>query len=430
MLDINQNITDFISYISNLTGGNEFATGMLLTLLTGWAAYLAKSIPEKIHRFIMKHVTTVIVFQSDTRIFHKMMVYFDKSNISNQSRFLKVTNGMWAEGNVSRGLGYGIQYLKINGKYVRVVLELIANINTPIDKLTIIKLGRSHNFFIDLIDIITKEDEKENITEMYTWDNGLTYQLYQPIRTLNTIYMNTVQKNKIIDAIQNFLENKTFYEQHGIPYQLGILLYGEPGTGKTSIIRAIAGHLGYDIVSVDTTSQLVAACSTNLKNKIVVAEEIDTFGMTTRKNIAETQEIDDIGKIKNSVLDKEKSQVPGLYDELSRYTLGQTLKALDGLFISSGRILIMTTNDANSLDPGLIRPGRIDVAIHIGYFDMNALKEMIFALYPDTKPEHAESLFNNRKILDKVTGASIQDVILKGFPIEKTIEEFTEIKER
>lgn len=162
-------------------------------------------------------------------------------------------------------------------------------------------------------------------------------------RKLNTIYLEN--KNEIFESIDIWKKSEEFYRERGIPYKLGILLYGEPGTGKSSLIHAIASELNKDVIVLTAGAILngklnrynMMSCDTP---PIIVIEEIDTI-VSSRQQ------------------DKELS-------ENQKSILSELLNFLDGPSSPDAAVIIATTNHIEKLDPAIIRSGRFDIKVQMG----------------------------------------------------------------
>ena len=182
--------------------------------------------------------------------------------------------------------------------------------------------------------------------------------------------------------IKFFLERRDWYDSKGIPYQIGLLLSGMPGAGKTSIIRAIANMTRRHIVNVNFANITTATQLKNLfySDRIQVYKDssmndTQSYFIPVDQRIYVLEEIDAIGDIvKQRTNDDESNSKISINDEL---TLMEILTVLDGTMETPGRIVIMTSNHPEVLDRALIRPGRIDVKAHFGY----ARKELIAEMY-------------------------------------------------
>lgn len=200
------------------------------------------------------------------------------------------------------------------------------------------------------------------------------------------------EKDDILKRINFFSENKAWYKKRGIPYTMGFLLYGEPGCGKTSTIKAIANHTQRHIVSVPLNKIKSGKELLNvfynvkmnckdipLNKRLYVLEDIDCADLkdivkdrgetTNNKDGAAAEDMmisDDKDSDKDSGLDLlSLLKVPTVegFKNKNKLTLATLLEVLDGVMEMEGRMLVITTNYPEKLDKALIRPGRIDMKI-------------------------------------------------------------------
>lgn len=236
-------------------------------------------------------------------------------------------------------------------------------------------------------------------------------------KSFNNIFGDGVRT--IENRILFFLKNKTWYDNRGIPYQLGLMMSGAPGTGKTSIIRAIANLTKRHIINVNFAN---IQSATQLKNLFQAEKlsvytdstfsEINCFHIPIDQRIYVLEEIDTIGDIvKQRVNINEKSH-QSTHDEV---TLGEILTVLDGTMETPGRIVIMTSNHPELLDEALIRPGRIDVMVKFERANKQTISEMFSAFY-DENMNHDEI----DKLPDNMlTPAEVGQVLFQHFDDDK-----------
>ncbi|CAM0876855.1 unnamed protein product [Alopecurus aequalis] len=187
--------------------------------------------------------------------------------------------------------------------------------------------------------------------------------------TFGTLAMDQKQKQSIIDDLNRFIKRKDYYRRIGKAWKRGYLLYGPPGTGKSSLIAAIANHLRFDIhdlelTGVDSNSDLRRLLVGMTNRSILVVEDIDcTIELKQREEQDEDEE-----HAKSNSAEKKKAE--------DKVTLSGLLNFVDGLWSTSGeeRIIIFTTNYKERLDPALLRPGRMDMHIHMGYCTPEAFR--------------------------------------------------------
>lgn len=182
------------------------------------------------------------------------------------------------------------------------------------------------------------------VTRWGSWQDRSTL----AARPLDSIILPEGQLDGILKDLNDFLSQEADYIRKGIPWHRGYLFEGPPGTGKTSIGRAIASHYKRDLHyiplgDVDMDTNLLGLVSDIQRSGVLLLEDIDVFQQARDRARSEGKE------------------VPG------HASLSGLLNALDGVATPHGLITIVTTNAQGSLDSALIRPGRIDRTEHFGY---------------------------------------------------------------
>jgi chaperone BCS1 len=163
------------------------------------------------------------------------------------------------------------------------------------------------------------------------------------------------------------------------------MFHGPPGTGKTSLAFAVAGIFKLKIYMVNLNSNSLtedglAALFQRLPQKcIVLLEDVDAAGMTaSRDSKIDKRTVSNINYLGKGGKDELKVKVENSRAEIS---LSGLLNVIDGVASQEGRILIMTTNHLENLDPALIRPGRVDLSIGFGRADSATIREIFCRIY-------------------------------------------------
>jgi cell division protease FtsH len=165
--------------------------------------------------------------------------------------------------------------------------------------------------------------------------------------------------------IKDFLQNPAKYQALGAKIPKGVLLFGQPGTGKTLLARAVAGEAGvpfYSISGSDFVEMFVGVGASRVRDLFEQAK-------ANAPAIVFVDEIDAVGRHRGAGMG-------GGHDEREQ-TLNQLLVEMDGFDTKGGVILIAATNRPDILDPALLRPGRFDRQIPVDTPDMEGRKAIL-----------------------------------------------------
>lgn len=342
---------------------NETLQALLGTSILAYVLYALRAAPSKIRDGLLWAFTSRVVIYNEDGAFEKVTAWLASHNYASKARRLRLTTegSQWynsEESVCSPGLGHHL--IRHKGKWFAVRREHPTESSGPYYKrredITIMTLGGPQPLR-DLLEDVLKGSQ--DTLEVYVYnarDELWRLSSRNAIRDISTLDLPTVpedQKQRIVNDVLDFYASKEWYLQRGVPYRRGILLEGPPGTGKTSLVLAIAGMLRrplcvLNLGSLKNDEDLINAVTRILPGAILLIEDIDA---STASNPRFTNRV----------------KVEGEHDEeKSGLTLSGLLNAIDGAFAREGRLLFMTTNHPDKVDPALIRKGRADLREHIG----------------------------------------------------------------
>jgi mitochondrial chaperone BCS1 len=198
------------------------------------------------------------------------------------------------------------------------------------------------------------------------WDDWRVMQRVPPRDPQSLVYAGDLFERVYTDS-KRFLESEQWYTDMGIPWRRGYLLYGPPGNGKSSLITALAGALKRSVCVLNLSSGiltdegLVNLLTDAPEGSLILLEDIDAIFVGRKK------------------------------DSETKLSFNGLLNALDGVTAQQGRMVFMTTNHLEKLDPALVRPGRCDLHLFVGNASQTQIKKMLERFYPSIPDAEALS---------------------------------------
>jgi hypothetical protein len=183
-----------------------------------------------------------------------------------------------------------------------------------------------------------------------------------PQRSPDSVILPPGQMERLTADVSRFLATEQDYARRCIPWHRGHLYEGPPGTGKTSVARAIAASFGMDVwylplADVKKDGELLRMASRIAPRSMLLLEDVDVFHAATVR------------------------------DDKSDVTLSGLLNALDGIATPHGLLTVLTTNTPEVLDHAVIRPGRVDLIEHFGYAGEDEVARLVARYYGEVMTE-------------------------------------------
>jgi mitochondrial chaperone BCS1 len=344
---------------SMLAGRSEFASGGLLLMIIGGLSVWLRAAPELIWYWIVRQTTMMVTVKDDDAAFSWVKEWFLEQRFLKRIRRVDLDTTVRNE-RIAMIPAPGKHWFWYGGRPVEVWFTRNENTHERtgrrVESLTFRTMGRNRDFLERFVqDIVNCHVKRQGVQSyLYVYSDGWDYvEGYLP-RGLMSVVLQRGEKECLLEDVAQFRRSKERYQQLGVPYHRGYLFYGQPGTGKTSLVSALAAHFGLSIYVINLADfndrALMSAVNQVPANSVLLFEDIDCMrGSQSREGL-------DMGNSKNA---KENTSSNSI-------TLSGLLNVLDGFHAPSGVLFVMTTNRVEQLDAALLRPGRIDYKLYLG----------------------------------------------------------------
>ena len=338
---------------------NQFMSGGLVLMFVGSALALLRNLPRRAWGLAKRQFTVSVDIISTDALFGWTIAWLNAQPYSLKARRLSASSGESTGGGVVAKAADnggddkptilftpapGFHFFWLKGQPVWLTRERKEGGGKDggwsifSETITMNTLGRDPS----LIRSILEEARDQAYTDLklvgiYVGQWGEWHRVHEIVpRSLDSVILPQGVVPSLLRDLRTFLSSEEWYRERGIPWRRGLLFEGIPGTGKTSIVSALAGELGLDLYTCNITDR----------------------GMNDQSLLSSLLKV----KPKSAIL---LEDIDGLVDgrEMqgeSGVTFSGLLNALDGVASKPGTVTFMTTNHIDQLDPALIRSGRVD----------------------------------------------------------------------
>lgn len=357
---------------TQLTDNDIFAGVVGASVLLS-ALMLLRGVPSKLWNLFLFQWTVSMVVYNEDDAYEWLENWFAQHSYARRTRRLKLSsqwiydennsgdeNRRW---NLSPGPGRHIFWYR--GHLVELDREVGDEGGVSSKRretITLRILGRRQALLRSMVEEARGLMDRGERTEIYMYKDSWSKVASKAPRLLSSVVLSDDQVSRITEDITWFLSAALWYAKRGVPYRRGYMLSGPPGCGKTSLVLGLSSLLQRPIYALNLGSmryddELFDAMSSVPERAILLLEDIDAVG---HKRIT--------GEKKK---EEDEDRTP--------LSMSAILNSMDGVMSTDGRLMIVTTNHPDRLDPALVRPGRIDRHEVIG----------------PAGPEEARRLFNN-----------------------------------
>lgn len=389
--------------------GTSVAGQTALLAMAGALLYGLKDIPGQILSWFKRFfISTLTLDSRDEFLFTALVEYMDGHpdiRGTNQFTARSVRSGS-AYQNIEEDLrngqppraflspGEGLHFVRVQGRWLWMTRDIQVG-TTVFEKISLSHLGRSSQFLTAFLQAAidaraARETEHLSVYVPNPFHGGdWNRARLGSRRPMGSVVLKQGQAEALLADLHRFMGAHSRYGQLGIPWRRGYLLYGPPGTGKTSLVTALASELRLNV------------CTLSLASPIVSDEKIHSLlAGVPQRSILLIEDVDAFFQQREAAHSQVKLSFSGF------------LNALDGVATQEGTVLFMTTNHKERLDPALIRAGRIDQQVELGFCDRDQLERLYLKFDPN--PEAAQA-FAKQHEHEQISPAQVQGQLMEKF---------------
>lgn len=379
-------MTDLATQLTALSTNQLLVAGVGTTIVA-YLALQAARFTATARTFLGNQLFSTLTARSNGTAVERLTLLVAKHRLHAWGRSYSVSEGD------SLTIGYGTGIARWNGTWLWYNLKIDENAKAfnVVEVLTLSFLTRDRTVVSRFVDEALDDSARDRDTIDIHHRGASGWQaISRKKRPIETVFANAGMTTQLVEKVRWFLDNEAWYVRRGLTYKLVILLHGAPGTGKSSLIQAVASAFNRDLYCVDSLLALGPNIG-RFRNGILAIEDIDTLGALNREGLAE----DGVSSIGAA-----QAGAP------PRVLLHSVLNTLDGLATPHGLVTIITTNHLETLDPAMVRPCRIDLRLEVGPLDYDAFCAMFASYYEGAKPNLPRDAYRPQ------TGARLQEIFM------------------
>lgn len=365
-----------MDWIKNTIQESPIVQGGLMLMIAGWIGYQARAIPSRVLSFLRERCTRVIEVRESSPLYDAWLGMVTEGAVRRggpRTLEVRATVDDYDERAASSEYAAGSDsfWSRILGRWchVEVSQESPGQGEPSLVRRFVIRVEVLFGSRVDLAELLEAAKARANVVQnrqMVDLCNkyGSTSTITLPKRHPSTLCLPTGMFERVRDRVVEFMESREDYERVGVPWRFGILLYGEPGTGKTSMAHTLASQIDrrlavIPLADLRSDEDLFSAFEGVRDDAIVLIEDVDC-----------------------AFHQRDGEDADGI-------TFSGFLNCIDGVIASqNGRILVMSTNHRDRLDPALIRPGRVDLNVEVPLLSAEPATDYVDRLFAHVPTRH------------------------------------------
>ena len=426
-----------MNYLNSLSNGNNFFTYLILSPIINMLTTFITNTVQSTITWLIRLFTMRIDLSAKSVIYFDVMDYINSELVKSNTVVPEydLLGGNNDDENYRRTTPKSSFWLNLGGfNYIYVVpstqtsTSMMRNGNgqfgisstdiKTVNDISIYFFPR-YNCIERLNNLINKSKEfHQNKQKVTIYENSggawIATKTLNP-RNMKTVYLPKQIESDILDCIQNFQTDQTFFRDNGFASRYTFLFSGLPGVGKTSTIISLASQLNMDIYYLSLKSKIsdfmtIGQLMNNIKkDSILMIEDLDRT----------------IGK---HIIDQKNSNPNGLsmFGQMNDIDISDLLNCFDGVMSPNNVLIFITANNTDNLPSALLRPGRVNKHIKFPAITEEVFNKIVVKFYED-QINGMLDMYNQtlQNILaKKVSVAKIMDTIIETRRLKMGIEYF------